>query len=215
MFRTQSVAEYCYEEIRRYVQNTSLPDFQCALELEKSDGLYEDDDIREIYQLQEGKCYYTGKPISLDAKDYAIDRIIPIHQGGSSWPRNLALTTKAVRQEKFEKSKRAYWHILAKKHGTAWATKQRTVCETIDKQRLKIDRRRKATVEDLISARENELIQKYPDHLIFLALADQTLTLTVGSIEVNFPRGFLRNRKTMAGGKYFSRIVRSVLSLET
>jgi len=212
LFRDPSVAEHCYEEIRRHGQHKVGLPFRTLLDLNRSGGVYEDEDIEKIFELQERRCYYTGKPISLQKKNFSIDHIVPVDRGGSSWPGNLALATRTIGREKLGKSKRGYWNILSERHGADWVATRRSICETIDKKRRGVDRQRKSAVDDLISMRCGELVSEFPGHMIMLEITDDELTLVVDSTTICFPRGFLRNRDAMAEDKYFSRIVRAVLS---
>jgi len=210
-FRDPSVAAYCYEEIRRHGLHKVGPPFRTLLELDRSGGVYEDEDIEKIFELQERRCYYTGTPISIQQKDFAIDHIVPVDRGGSSWPGNLALTTRTIGREKLGMSKRGYWKLLSERHGADWVATRRTICETIDKKRRSIDRQRKSAVDDMTSMRCGELVNEFPGHMIMLEITDDELTLVVDSTTICFPRGFLRNGDAMAEAKYFSRIVRAVL----
>lgn len=60
-----------------------------------ADGYWTDNDIAELYELQDGRCGYCGIPISFDILgDVHIDHMQPLSRGGSNWPDNLCLSCR-------------------------------------------------------------------------------------------------------------------------
>lgn len=59
-----------------------------AIEL-SAEGTHTADDIKWIFQHQDGECAYCG--IKLGAK-YHVDHVIPLSRGGTNYPENLACT---------------------------------------------------------------------------------------------------------------------------
>lgn len=66
-----------------------------------ADGNYTADDVRSLYELQEGRCVYCGMRIFMDiAKDVHVDHVLPLSRGGSNSPDNLALTCSSCNHSK-------------------------------------------------------------------------------------------------------------------
>ncbi len=113
------------EILRIYYRNHSATVRRRSNEMQNSMGVYYPADIRSIYEIQQGKCYFSGEPISLERRDYAIDHLKPVNVCGSSWPENLALVTKEVNLEKRDRTKAQYLNMLTKKHGQEWKEQQK------------------------------------------------------------------------------------------
>lgn len=55
-------------------------------------GTYTNADILNIFDDQNGRCYYCGITLSMSILgDYHIDHLTALNQGGSNWPDNLVL----------------------------------------------------------------------------------------------------------------------------
>ncbi len=176
-----------------------------------SEGIYEKDDIEQLYDAQEGLCYYTGKTLKKKPRNYHIDHIIPISEGGSSWPANLALVLKEVNQEKSYLSKRKYFSLLERRYGKPWLLNQKEFCKKVDLRRRQIDKQRKFAVREQFQKIEDRLIAEFPDAEIEYLLGDNGPELTVNHTSIIFPHGFLRQKKLFNSLAYISNIVRAIL----
>jgi 5-methylcytosine-specific restriction endonuclease McrA len=68
-------------------------------------GEYTADDIKRLYEDQEGHCAYCGIGIFPDLyKDMHIDHVMPLSRGGSNAPDNLVLTCQPCNQSKSDKT---------------------------------------------------------------------------------------------------------------
>jgi 5-methylcytosine-specific restriction endonuclease McrA len=56
-------------------------------------GKHTSQDIRDIYNRQEGKCVYCKK---LLGDRYQVDHIVPLSKGGSNYPSNLQITCDTI-----------------------------------------------------------------------------------------------------------------------
>lgn len=64
-------------------------------------GKYTGDDIKRMYDEQEGQCIYCGIRLYLDIpKDVHVDHIIPLSKGGTNYPENLYLACGECNQSK-------------------------------------------------------------------------------------------------------------------
>ena len=63
-------------------------------------GILTGDDIKVIYVIQEGLCYWCKK--ELDGK-YEIDHYIPLARGGSNYPSNIVVCHRACNRSKRDK----------------------------------------------------------------------------------------------------------------
>lgn len=210
-FRSQDDAEYCSNEIRKYERNMERSQRRRSNERWDSGGRYETTDIEQIFNIQEGKCYYTGQPLSKASKNYSIEHIRPVQSGGSSWPSNLALVLKQVNQEKHYLSQGAYWKLLAKRHGTEWVHRQNDECKKIDLKRRKVDKYRRLAVKDQLLQLNRQLGDLFSDVDVSLCLEADILTLQVEDIEVRFPKGFIRDKRKFRNTEYFANLIKQLL----
>ncbi|MDX6018602.1 hypothetical protein SIL79_20595 [Shewanella indica] len=176
-----------------------------------SGGVYEREDLEEIFRIQEGNCYFTGTPLSDDEKNYSLDHLKPVCREGSCWPENLAYVLKAVNQEKHDKSKGAYWSVLEKRHGTDWVNERKSIAKEIDKKRKLIDKKRKLTVDMLLKSFQGHLSDKYPGSEIDFSLTQHGLRLMVNDVVVFFDPGFIRKKRKFKDASYFEGIVQSII----
>lgn len=64
-------------------------------------GTYGADDIKRMFDEQEGQCAYCGIRIFLDIPfDVHVDHIIPLSKGGTNYPDNLCLACQSCNQSK-------------------------------------------------------------------------------------------------------------------
>lgn len=86
-YRKKKDAEYSkrpkYIEIRRAASRRRKARKRGAI------GTFTTADIRQIYEMQKGRCWYCQCDIS---EGYHIDHRIPLSRGGTNWPNNLVLT---------------------------------------------------------------------------------------------------------------------------
>lgn len=85
----------------------SHPEHRQALTMQRiarkknAPGSYNGDDIKRMYDEQEGQCAYCGIRLYLDIpKDVHVDHIIPLTKGGTNYPDNLALSCAECNQSK-------------------------------------------------------------------------------------------------------------------
>lgn len=67
-------------------------------------------DLRALWRIQKGRCYYTGAILgdSFDTAQFHVDHIDPLELGGHDGPTNLALVTALINTRKGRRSKRAF-----------------------------------------------------------------------------------------------------------
>jgi 5-methylcytosine-specific restriction endonuclease McrA len=73
-------------------------------------GFHKPEHYKTLWEIQEGKCYYSGQPLgNFEDRRFEVDHIIPISGGGpfeeinsnsSDWPTNLALTDPSINRLK-------------------------------------------------------------------------------------------------------------------
>ena len=212
VFKDSDSALAVADKIKKLEKSQNRAESRRNLELILSGGLYEKSDIADIYEAQEGKCYYTGENLSLEDKIFSIDHIIPVCNGGSSWPGNLVLTLVYANQEKLGMSKDRFLKTLEERYGREWAVERKSIRKQIDVKRRKIDKKRKEFVYSAIKGVENELISMFPYYYVTYVLKDDSLVLSVCDVDINFPRGFLRKRKKATSVTYLAAILTSVIA---
>jgi len=79
------------------------------LKLEREvEGFYTENDLKVLYIIQKGLCYYCRTPIGKIKNKYTIDHVIPLSDGGTNWPLNLALACKSCNSRKSWTSESRY-----------------------------------------------------------------------------------------------------------
>lgn len=115
--------------------------FNRELRLYKAGGWHNREVINTIFEIQEGKCYYSGEPLCKDPKNYVIEHIHPVVFGGSDWPTNLALVLKEINTWKGGlRSPDETLRYIAKTKGKNWLNAQISFCDEVDKRRAELDR---------------------------------------------------------------------------
>jgi 5-methylcytosine-specific restriction endonuclease McrA len=64
-----------------------------------AEGYYTDDDIRQIFESQAGRCAYCGDAFSEVLKP-TVDHVVALASGGSHWPSNLCLACQPCNSRK-------------------------------------------------------------------------------------------------------------------
>jgi len=195
IFTDIKLADDIVENIRRYEDNKNRAKRREYLMYSKSGGVYEPCDLDGLFNIQKGRCYFTGKALSKSESNYSIDHLTPVRMGGSSWPGNLALVLKDVNQEKHGRTKSDYWKVLENRHGGDWVAERKQHCGVIDRERQKIHKARRKAVKELIASIEHELTECFPKDEVFLIFESDILTLCVNDIDVSFSKGFLRDKR--------------------
>jgi len=75
-------------------------------------GVFTDEDIKNLYLMQDSRCYYCKCDIS---SGYHVEHKQPIARGGSNWPENIALSCPSCNLEKGSKTEEEYIEY-AKRH---------------------------------------------------------------------------------------------------
>lgn len=194
-----------------YYDNKRSRKRRIELELE-CEGIFLAEDIKAIYEIQEGRCYFSGEPISLEKKDYSADHLKPVRKGGSFWPGNLALVQRKINHDKHGQSKSQFWKMIEAEKGIAWVKQQKAWCTEVDKARRAIDRARRAAVRSQI----NEINLGLQQHFNLcewqepLSIEPGALCFEMDEIEVLFPPGMLRQKKKWANASYLISLVNAL-----
>lgn len=103
-----------HKELRTRHRNNNRQSYRAAWRAEQAKrraaGVYSALDIATIMRRQRGRCAYCRKKIIAD--EYEIDHIIPIKNGGTSWPRNLQITCPDCNKKKNAKDPLDYARSL-------------------------------------------------------------------------------------------------------
>jgi hypothetical protein len=194
----------------RREHNRGRADYRRMLLMTLSGGRYEPADIEAIYDAQEGFCYFTGEYLSKQQKNFAVDHLKPVRSGGSSWPGNLALVTQQANQEKHGHTAQWYWRLLEQRRGRDWAEAQRRRARETDQRRRQIDRARKRAITAQMTLMTQQLNLALPGRDIEYTLSGDAPTLWVADACVEFPRGFIRERRRFASLEYLVSIAAAI-----
>lgn len=127
--------------------------------LSKAEGKHTPDDIGQIWELQNRKCYFCWRPlwvsfiglgetkILLAFGEWHVEHLTPISKGGSKWPDNIALTCKECNQRKSDRSEVFFWRLLEKEHGKNWVAKRKALANKNKGAKRKLTNIRKKELE--------------------------------------------------------------------
>ncbi|WP_188150888.1 HNH endonuclease [Teredinibacter waterburyi] len=139
-FQSLEVAKNMALKVQGSARN-KRKDLVRGLRLAEAGGFHTSEVIEQLFLIQQGMCYYSGEQLSKSPKNYAVDHIQPIFDGGSDWPINLALVLNRINTWKgghFTSLETLKW--LSQSKGKAWLTSQREFCKVVDKKRAKLDK---------------------------------------------------------------------------
>jgi hypothetical protein len=122
----------------------------------------------------------------------------------------LALVLKTVNQEKHGHTAKWYWQLLEKRFGSEWLRERRQFAKVVDVRRRGIDKRRRVAVAKQMTAMTAQLQATFPGHHIDYVLVDDHPVLWVDEVNVEFPRGFIRERKAFDSFEFLAGIVPTV-----
>jgi len=106
--------------------------------LSKAEGYHRLDDIGQIWELQNRKCYFCWRPLWVsfiglgETKilpafgEWHVEHLTPISKGGTDWPYNIALTCKKCNQHKSDRDEAFFWGLLEKEHGEKWVSEHKS-----------------------------------------------------------------------------------------
>lgn len=96
--------------------------------------------IERLFDIQNGRCYYSGDILTKRPKNYSVDHIIPVAKGGVDWPVNLALVLDEINTWKgghATSQQTLLW--LSRDRGKAWLKRQKAFCSDVDRKRADLD----------------------------------------------------------------------------
>ncbi|MDB4793406.1 hypothetical protein OAG63_00055 [Methylacidiphilales bacterium] len=112
----------------------------------KTAGTHSKKEIRRLWEIQEGKCYYSGKSLgkTFEMAIFAKDHIIPISRKGVNTARNIALCVPEINSDKGNQSLQ---HFIKRKR---ISKKQQLIMLKIDAYRTKDFAKMKPTKSKVI-----------------------------------------------------------------
>jgi len=111
------------------------------IRLEDAGGFHHQNVLDKLFEIQQGRCYYSGELLTKQPKNFVVDHIQSIYYGGTNWPGNLALVLKEINTWKGGHAtavETLKW--LAKERGQQWLREQKKYCREIDVRRAELDR---------------------------------------------------------------------------
>ena len=190
-------AQKFLQAAREWDRNTNRSERRREAEYTKSGGVYTPEDIAAIFEIQNGRCYFTNASLEWSPRNWSVDHLAPVAKGGTSWPGNIALVLKNVNLEKHTRTKAQFWELLRRTRGEQWVRERREACKEIDRRRMRIHRARKKQVDHQVSMLVSVLNVQFPDAKPQLEIYDNVVILGAAGVTVKFPPGILRKRQAM------------------
>ncbi|WP_290536882.1 hypothetical protein [Alcanivorax sp.] len=115
----------------------------------QAEGFHTNACIDRIFEIQQGRCYYSGEPLIRDPINFSRDHIMPIRFGGTDWPGNIVLALKGINSWKgATKTKEMTLNWLAGERGTNWMFDQIDFCDEVDRLRAEYDQQFRRQLEE-------------------------------------------------------------------
>lgn len=115
-------------------------DLMRRVRLDEAGGFHNQWAIDQLFEIQQGRCYYTRVPLTKSPKNFVKDHLISIFQGGTDWPGNLVLATcDANRYKGGVQSAEGFLQELAENRGQKWLSEQIAFCREVDRRRQILD----------------------------------------------------------------------------
>lgn len=116
-----------------------------AKHLSAAEGTHTKEDIRELWHIQSGRCYFclTAMKHYVEPNPFHIDHLTPISRGGTQWPSNLALVCASCNCSKNDQNEREFWRRVVAKYGASFVGEQEARLTLIRKSRTKISNNRR------------------------------------------------------------------------
>lgn len=166
---------------------------------------------RMIWEIQNGRCYYSGEILSISPKNYHLEHICPIASGGTYWPENMAYVLAELNSRKGWHSRESLDEFLLERYGIASIQEQAS-------EQLRQDRERENLTEDAVRALMTDIaainaaLRGYSEagniRLEYCKESDE-LTLTVGIKKIELAPGLMRSRKKFLSASYYMEIAKS------
>lgn len=202
-------AETLIRLFKNYVNNRRKRSNRIYSLYNYSNGIYAKEDLDAIYEIQEGKCYYSGEP--LDGK-YSIDHIIPVIDEGSSWPINIALCLSLLNSQKRDTSKAKFMNKLERSRDKEWRSTQSKFQRVVNNRRRVVDRKRRQSVSAELLLVEQVLKQNYPDlEVLQYSLSGDQLVLIVEGHYLELAPGFIREPEKALSPERVGRIIETLI----
>ncbi|MFT6905958.1 MAG: hypothetical protein ACJAS1_002621 [Oleiphilaceae bacterium] len=126
--------------VQSSARNIRKDDFR-RIRLDQAGGFHDKSVLEKLYEIQRGRCYYSGAPLVKQPKNFVVDHILSIYKGGSGWPKNIALVIKEINTLKGGHASRTETlNWLAKELGQSWLRDQKAYCREVDQRREELDR---------------------------------------------------------------------------
>lgn len=139
-FSELEVAKAMALRVQSSVRNKRKDDIR-RIRLEDAGGFHDKNVIDKLFEIQQGRCYYSGELLITQPKNYVLDHIQSIYNGGTNWPENLALVLKEINTCKGAHAtvmETLKW--LAKERGQRWLREQKKYYKAVDILRVELDR---------------------------------------------------------------------------
>lgn len=198
--------EAAYELFNRKEQAALRKFRREAQTYEHCGGLCTPSDLREIWNIQRGRCYYSGLELSKAPKNYHIDHLIPVSKNGSFWPDNLVLAHSAVNLKKSDCDASYFIEDVRSEHDAKWVSQHRRELNRQDKERAQLAAKRRAHVIARLAALEGRLLGDLPDFDIELALHADRIHMYVNGADIYFAPGLIRVHRAMRSHEYFKSV---------
>lgn len=181
----------------------------------ESEGIYEKEDLEELFEAQDGWCYYSGADLTWSPKNFSIDHVVPVMEGGTSWPGNLVLCLSDLNIEKGLLSRQKFFQVMKARFGVEWYESHKPFLRETDARRRMIDKRRRQAVLAHVESLADDLRSSFPDTIIDFRLEQGRPTLQIGYCEIRFPCGFLRQKRRFNSLQHIKNIVSAIVASES
>ena len=124
-----------------------------------AEGFYTDEDVRCLYELQNGECYFCGDKLGMIGHlgSFHIDHLVPVSKGGTNWPGNLALVCEFCNKRKYNHNATRLWGKLKSEKGDGWVKARISKNRSFSNKKSKLTSARKLERENSLNLLAQEI----------------------------------------------------------
>lgn len=160
-------------------------------------GKHTQSDLEELYDAQQGLCYFSMALLSKSPKNYEKDHLHPVSKDGTDWPDNLALILKSINTKKSSKSLASFTRAFYASYSKAEHEEIKQWQKEVRKRRKAIHKERVRSMKNVVAEIDHKLKQRFDGDIEYVVDEKSGIALFdyKTGININFPGSFMRSAK--------------------
>lgn len=167
-------------------------------------GYFTGGDLKEIFKMQKGLCYFCSEPLEdkfmwpRDRRHWHADHLVPVsRRTATNWPSNIVAVCARCNSRRSNRRISMLWSLLQKEKGRRYVQKRRSEVRKFDEQRRALDAVNQASLKDACESMERSFRQELKAQArggvpcsVRFTKADSNVYVDVGLLSVMLPGSF-------------------------